>query len=187
MYKQSKTIQEYLDQRVDYNPSTGCLEWVKGKDRDGYGQCHGSRIAKQHGVTRAHQLAYIDFFGPYNKSLFVCHKCDNPSCVTPTHLFLGTAHDNNHDMIQKGRAKSGGAPRKVSYTDVVADWGSLDCFQTAEKYNISFSMVCNIWRQHGKTGKKKGYKRSLSQKQRQSAPAESSQEAAGEVPTTGAG
>lgn len=75
-----------------------CIEWNKGKDRDGYGH------KKKHGKTfRVHRIVYEQNFGPIPKGLFICHKCDNPSCINPKHLFLGTPLDNVKDMINKGR------------------------------------------------------------------------------------
>ena len=76
--------------------SGACWEWTASKDKDGYGLFHFNR--KQ---VRAHRFA----FGLDNipKGMAVCHTCDNPGCVNPDHLFLGTNLDNTQDMISKGR------------------------------------------------------------------------------------
>ena len=52
----------------------------------------------------AHREAYEKAHGPIPKGMFVLHRCDNPPCINPTHLFLGTAKDNSDDSHAKGRA-----------------------------------------------------------------------------------
>jgi hypothetical protein len=76
----------------------GCWNWTWKKDKDGYGQFH-ARPNHQ----RAHRFAYEVFYGEFDYNLLVCHKCDNPSCVNPKHLFLGTNKDNINDMLKKNR------------------------------------------------------------------------------------
>jgi hypothetical protein len=50
-----------------------------------------------------HRVSYLYFNGPFDPKLFVCHKCDNPPCCNPDHLFLGTPKQNTQDCIAKGR------------------------------------------------------------------------------------
>lgn len=77
----------------------GCWEWLLYKTQKGYGQYQWDGR-----LELTHRLAWILERGPIPIGMQVCHKCDNPSCVRPGHLFLGTAKDNTADMIKKGRS-----------------------------------------------------------------------------------
>lgn len=77
---------------------TNCWNWIGGKFRGGYGRVHVSRR-----TNLAHRVAWELVFGEIPKDLLCLHKCDNPSCVNPNHLFLGTQQDNINDMKKKGR------------------------------------------------------------------------------------
>ena len=97
-----RSIEERLFSKV--NKTADCWIWTGSKDRKGYG-----RLMVKEGdrnVPRlAHRISYTCLVGPIPEGLFVCHRCDNPACVNPAHLWLGSNRDNAYDMIQKGRWK----------------------------------------------------------------------------------
>ncbi len=81
------------------NKTESCWIWIGANDRKrGYGSFHikGKSIG-------AHRVAYEFFIGAIPKGMVVMHKCDNPRCVNPEHLQIGTQKQNIHDMISKGR------------------------------------------------------------------------------------
>lgn len=84
-------------ERVDIGRFDTCWEWSGYRDK-GYGQ-----IRTQSGLVLTHRLAYEFMWGPIPGKLFVCHRCDNPPCCNPWHLFIGTQLDNMRDMVSKGR------------------------------------------------------------------------------------
>lgn len=79
----------------------GCWLWTGPKNQFGYGHMNSGRY---HGNVRSsHRVSWLIHFGPIPPGLFVLHRCDNPPCVRPDHLFLGTQSDNLADMRAKGR------------------------------------------------------------------------------------
>lgn len=86
--------------RVD--TSGECWLWTGAKTELGYGLFLDNRRR-----LRAHRVAYALTYGEFPDELVVCHRCDNPRCVRPNHLFLGTQTDNLADMTAKGRRARG--------------------------------------------------------------------------------
>lgn len=98
---------------------SGCWEWQRARDPHGYG-----RTWLDGRTFLAHRAAYLLFRGDIPPGLDVCHHCDNPPCINPEHLFLGTHLDNMRDMFAKGRriaAKGEGHARARLTAPQIAD------------------------------------------------------------------
>lgn len=96
--RSDKRFWERVDRSPGYGPKGDCWLWIGSRSGTGYGRV--LRIS-------AHRRSWIIHNGPVADGLCVLHKCDNPPCVRPDHLFLGTNRDNNIDMVSKGRVRNG--------------------------------------------------------------------------------
>lgn len=107
--------------RIVPEPNTGCHIWMGTVCRLGYGRIRRPGSPRNSSPVLVHRIAWEREFGPIPDGLKVCHRCDNPSCVNPDHLFLGTQRDNLRDMFAKGRGRPGGVrPRGFRHLDGVA-------------------------------------------------------------------
>ena len=129
----------------------GCWEWLAAKNRTGYGAFGGTRPA----VELAHRYSYRITYGAFDDELCVCHRCDNPACVRPDHLFLGTKGDNNRDMFAKKRGvfchrKAEEHQRaKLTNDDVQFIRRRIHEGETisalAAKYGVTITAIWNMW------------------------------------------
>ena len=126
-----------------------CHEWQGQLGNDGYG-----RISIGGSMMRAHRVAFELVNGPIQPGMHVLHRCDNPPCCNPDHLFLGTQADNMRDMKSKNRAgrhsaKGESHPRaKLTESIVVAireayEKGELQK-DIAKRYDVAQITVSNI-------------------------------------------
>lgn len=130
----------------------GCWLWVGAKNPGGYGTIKIESSGDIHTIL-THRVSWEFHFGPIPDGMLVCHHCDNPPCVNPEHLFLGTDADNAQDMIKKGRkvTKRGEQNNKAKFTtqqilDIRELWagGGITKRDIADSYNVSDVAICNI-------------------------------------------
>jgi hypothetical protein len=95
---------ERFHEKCEINSLFDCWIWIGATDLKGYGKIYiGERASP---AMAAHRVSWELHCGPIPEGLNVLHRCDNPPCVNPSHLFLGTIADNNADMDAKGRRVS---------------------------------------------------------------------------------
>lgn len=97
------TPEERFWAKVSKGSENACWAWLSATNYKGYGQFRANGTTVQ-----AHRFAWSLINGEIPSGMLICHHCDNPPCVRPDHLFLGTPHDNNVDCWTKGRGRTGG-------------------------------------------------------------------------------
>lgn len=90
----------------------GCWIWTAYRDRKGYGQLRVNGICHY-----AHRFSWELHYGPIPDGLWVLHKCDNPACVNPKHLYLGKSENNIKDMVDRDRTAKGQKHSQAKLTD----------------------------------------------------------------------
>lgn len=95
----------------------GCWLWMGCRHYKGYGEFTIGKIRGKLSKTKAHRMAWTLSNGEIPAGMLVCHRCDNPQCVNPNHLFLGTAKTNKLDCIFKGRHAFGEKAGRAKLTE----------------------------------------------------------------------
>jgi hypothetical protein len=137
---------EMFETLVEKHPS-GCWLWKFGRTTAGYGF---KRINKK--FYYAHRLSWELKNGPIPKGLFVCHKCDNPPCANPDHLFVGTCKENVWDALKKGRLHKQAETFRRLWRDSVFKRG-----ENNSGHKLTNEQVIEMRRLHSE--EKWGYKR----------------------------
>ncbi len=120
-----------------------CWNWKAGKDWDGYGLFFNNGK-----LEKAHRYSWRLKNGDIPDGMQILHKCDNPSCVNPSHLFSGTGADNMADKMAKGRHKLGSQTAKSKLTEEkvleirkLKECGGVSVRELALKYEVDPSTI----------------------------------------------
>lgn len=140
-----KSLKERFEEKYIPEPNSGCWLWIGATTPSGYGKIYDK--GKYH---YTHRVSYAMNFGKVDDKSYVCHKCDNPSCVNPEHLFQGSPKDNTSDMVKKKRHAHGEMISKLKESDVINIYNSkLTHQELGDIYKVKASTVTKI---------KKGYR-----------------------------
>ena len=150
--KDSRTTKDRFDEKWIPEPTTGCWLWIGAFNQYGYGVIYMG-TGRGHVPNRAHRISWEIHRGPIPYGLCVLHRCDNPSCVRPDHLFLGTQSENVRDAVVKGRNARGSriAASKLNEEDVrgikaLFHVDEMAPSEIAKHYGISINQTSAILR-----------------------------------------
>lgn len=138
------SLVDRLSPRLKIMPG-GCWEWQGYRTEDGYGQIRRGPASESMILT--HRAMWEIVFGPIPNGLHVLHKCDNPPCCRPAHLWLGTQADNIADMVAKGRGTWGEKNSQAKLTQEQVNAIRADDriqYVIAADYGISTSQISRI-------------------------------------------
>lgn len=138
-----ETLVRFEDKFIP-EPMSGCWLWFAGHNGRGYGVF---RTRAPRRMYLAHRYSWALYRGPIGRAVHVLHRCDNPYCVNPDHLFLGSHAENVADMVSKSRQSNGSrnGMAKLTDDDVRAIRQSPDtCRSIAAQFGVSTQEVSDI-------------------------------------------
>jgi hypothetical protein len=144
-----RIFQQRLLNKMIPEPMSGCWLWLGAMTKKGYGHMlFNGRYEK------AHRISYLIHCGPIPPGQVVCHSCDNPSCINPDHLWVGSTRDNQADSAAKGRRRNGITQgeanhfSKLSQSDVDAIRAAPRVYgsgrRLAERYGVREATISEI-------------------------------------------
>lgn len=160
MARSKPPLRVAFESRYRVNAETGCWEWTGTTAKGGYGQYQLEKFRDASGVYRrtriyAHRLSWELHKSSIPDGYEVCHQCDNPGCVNPNHLFLGTHAENMGDRDRKRRGPIGERQgtaklREPAIREIMAS--TETGFALAARYGVTFQTINDI-----RTGKTWGH------------------------------
>jgi len=131
-------------------PMSGCWLWTGRLVTCSYGIPYGGIT---HGKeTKAHRVSYLLHKGSIPDGMSVCHRCDNPACVNPDHLFLATHRDNMADRDRKGRVartfgeSAGNSKLRPDQAEAIRNSPLTSASQVGAQYGVTGANVRAIWK-----------------------------------------
>jgi hypothetical protein len=160
------SVSERFFKRFAIDSDTGCWNWTGAKNAKGYGviggKIDGKRYAPAGQMMLAHRVSWILHFGEIPEGsgahgMIVMHKCDNPGCVNPQHLRLGTQSENVLDMDRKGRRTTRALSGVEHGRAIIKDQAVIDLIcstqgktkELAERFGVSVNVVKQIRQRNG--------------------------------------
>lgn len=140
----TKTLLERFESKFTRGNEEDCWEWNATRNKNNYGYIAIDRIPKL-----AHRVAYQLYIEEIPEGVCVLHRCDNPACVNPRHLFLGTLSDNTKDCIEKGRGNRPVGEKHYKALLTVKDVldirsSTLSVKELAQRYNVRPNTIYHV-------------------------------------------